>query len=133
MEEKQVHIVLKGTVVHGKGEGHRHGMPTANLSPEPGTELPAEGVYGGYALVKGEKKLCLTNVGPRPSADSSPEITVETLVLDFSGDLYGEEMALELRCLLRPVICFAGGLEEVRRQLRRDEERLRALLPAPER
>ena len=131
VEEAQVNIVLRGTVVHGKGEGHLHGMPTANLSPVPGTQLPPAGVYGGYAAVRSGRWLCLTNVGTRPSADNDPAVTVETLLLDFDEEIYGVEMALELHVFLRPVMRFAGGLDEVRQQLRLDEERLRALLPAP--
>jgi len=122
--------ILHGRVVHGKGAGHRHGMPTANLSCDAGMELPPLGVYGGYALADGQRWIGVTNVGPRPSDDDSPAVTVETLLLDFSGDLYDRELTLELRFYLRPIRRFSGGLDEVRAQVALDAAETRRLLAA---
>ena len=123
--------VLCGRIVHGRGRGHTVGMPTANLQPERGSLLPPAGVYAVEALLNGETYLGVTNVGTRPSVDSEPDATVETLVLDFAGDLYGREMALEFYRLLRPVRKFSS-LEAVKAQVERDSRAARALLAAPE-
>ena len=119
--------VLKGRVVRGKGRGHLHGMPTANLGLEPGTALPEEGVYAARVFLRGEEYAGLTNIGRRPSDDDMPHVTVETYILDFSGDIYGEEMTLEPVHYLRGIRRFEGGLDELRQQLRKDEEELRRI------
>ena len=124
-----MNTVLRGSVVRGKGKGHLHGMPTANLAVEAGTVLPKEGVYAARVFLRGEEYRGLTNVGRRPSDDNMPHITVETYILDFSGDIYGEELTLELVHYIRGVRRFAGGLDELRQQLEKDEEELRRVLP----
>jgi len=121
-------IQLRGVVVRGKGRGHLHGMPTANLSVEPGTVLPKEGVYAARVHLRGEEYAGLTNVGRRPSDDDMPHITVETYILDFSGDIYGEELTLELVEYIRGIRRFKGGLDELREQLKKDEAVLRGIL-----
>ena len=123
--------VLCGRIVHGRGRGHTVGMPTANLQPERGSLLPPAGVYAVEALLNGETYLGVTNVGTRPSVDSEPDATVETLVLDFAGDLYDREMTLKFYRLLRPVQKFSS-LEAVKAQVERDSQAARALLAVPE-
>ena len=123
-----MNTVLRGSVVRGKGKGHLHGMPTANLAVEAGTVLPKEGVYAARVFLRGEEYRGLTNVGRRPSDDDMPLITVETYILDFSGDIYGEMLTLELLHYLRGIRRFEGGLDELREQLKKDEEDLRRLM-----
>ena len=129
--EKSPRYMLHGRVVHGHGRGHTVGMPTANLQPEKGSPLPPAGVYAVEALLDGKTYIGVTNVGTRPSVDSGPETTVETLVLDFAGDLYGREMTLYFYRLLRPVQKFSS-LEAVKAQVERDGQAARALLAQPE-
>ena len=81
---------LTGTVVHGRGIGKLVGMPTANLDLPLGAPLPPVGVYLTRALLEGREYHGVTNVGARPTVDRDPEITVETHILNFSGDLYGQ-------------------------------------------
>ena len=121
--------ILRGRVVRGKGRGHLHGMPTANLAVEPGTLLPPEGVYAARVFFRGEEHRGLTNVGQRPSDDDMPHVSVETYILDFAGDIYGEELTLELVHYIRGVRRFEGGLDELRQQLWKDEAELRRILP----
>lgn len=111
---------ISGTVVHGKGLGHRHGMPTANLE-DAGIDIPF-GVYAGIATVGGRSYYCITNVGNRPSVDSSEKVTIESLLLDFAGDIYGRTMRVDLYSYLRPTMRFEGGIEAVRRQLEKDSQ-----------
>lgn len=126
--ETMENTVLRGKVIRGKGRGHLHGMPTANLAPEPGARLPKEGVYAARVFLRGEEYAGLTNVGRRPSDDDMPHITVETWILDFSGDIYGEELTLELVGYIRGIKRFEGGLDELREQLKKDEEVLRRMM-----
>ena len=110
---------LCGIVVHGKGHGHLHGIPTANLEPFKGETLPVAGVWKTKVIIDGKEYGGLTNVGLRPSDDDSPQTTVETLVMDFAGDLYGREMVLEFERYIRETRHFAN-LDELRTQIERD-------------
>jgi riboflavin kinase/FMN adenylyltransferase len=127
---------LSGTVVRGDERGRTLGFPTANLGDVP-EMLPANGVYavrverfdaasGQYAPLAGG----VTNVGVRPTVPGSTgeaSRTVETFVLGFSGDLYGERLRLELVARLRPEQKFAS-LEELKDQIARDVAQARAKL-----
>ena len=110
---------LTGTVVHGKGKGHTVGMPTANLRPGPGQVLPPEGVYAALAEVEGRTYRAVTNVGTRPSVDSDSRKTVESLLLDYRGNLYGKEMALTFYRRLRGIEKFPS-LQAVKDQVDSD-------------
>ena len=111
-------IILTGEVVHGKGIGRTVGMPTANLLVMEG-ELPEAGVYAGRVEVEGNQYKAVTNIGNRPSVDCDQQVTVESFIMDFEGDLYGKQMKLELVKYLRPVQKFSG-LEGVLEQVKKD-------------
>jgi riboflavin kinase / FMN adenylyltransferase len=127
---------LSGTVVRGDERGRTLGFPTANLGDVP-EMLPANGVYavrveqfdtasGQYAPLAGG----VTNVGVRPTLRGTagePRRTIETFVLGFSGDLYGERLRLQLVARLRPEQKFAS-LEELKDQIARDVAQARAKL-----
>lgn len=122
---------VSGGVVRGKALGRTVGMPTANLEPAPGKILPARGVYATRVGFGGRDYLGVTHIGPRPSVDDESRVSVETLILDFSGDLYGTRLRLDFLAFLRPVLRL-DGIEAVRRQVALDAERARglaALLP----
>jgi riboflavin kinase/FMN adenylyltransferase len=117
-------VSLSGSIIHGKGLGKTVGMPTANLDIT-GAALPLPpGVYAVKILVLGEWRIGVTNIGPRPSVDSVPVTTVETLILDFNQDIYGERVLIRTYLFLRPIQKFSG-LEEVKAQVERDSLRAR--------
>ena len=117
-EEKRAPLCrLRGTVVHGKGKGHTVGMPTANLQPSPGQLLP--GVYAALAEVEEQTYRAVTNVGRRPTVDSDSRQTVESLLLGYTGDLYGKEMELTFYRYLRGIRKFPS-LQAVKEQVDRD-------------
>lgn len=122
---------LSGIVAHGQSKGHTVGMPTANLPLPPGEEHPSFGVYSATVTVEDgpDKKtyLGVTNVGLRPSVDSDPRPTVETLLLDFDGDLYGKKITVSLYHFLRPTVKMAS-LEEVKAQVEKDAQEARRLM-----
>ncbi len=118
--EMALPIVLHGRIVHGQGLGRTVGMPTANLCVE-GQKLPMPGVYATRIRL-GEKVFgSVTNIGNRPTVDDDCEVTVETFILDFEGDIYGETVELEVLRFLRPIQKFSC-LEEVWAQVQKDIE-----------
>ena len=120
-------MVLSGHVAHGRGLGHRHGFPTANLCLDAGQTLPRAGVYASEAEIGGRLYAGITNVGTRPTADDSPEITVETWFPDLTADLYGQPLRLTLRAYLREIRRFAD-LDALKRQIDADCEVVRSVI-----
>jgi len=112
--------ILSGTVVSGRKLGRTVGVPTANLElPEETVALP-RGVYACKAFVGDGEHLAVTNIGSRPTVGGH-RVTVESWLLDFSGDLYGTEMTLEFHAFLRPERKF-GSLEELSLEIRKNAE-----------
>lgn len=118
---------VTGVVVEGDKRGRTIGFPTANLIPDPGRAIPANGVYATRALLAdGEAVPSVTNVGTRPTFEGSRR-QVETHLLDWSGDLYGQEITVQFLHRLREERKFAG-IEALVAQIRADAEQARALL-----
>ncbi len=111
--------VLSGRVVHGKQLGRRLGIPTANLFLPEGILPPAFGVYAARVVAGGERHIAVTNVGVRPTVDHDGRVTVEPWVLDYSGDLYGQEIRVEFYTRIRPEKKFAG-VEELKAEILRN-------------
>jgi len=113
-----------GTVVRGAGRGLKLGFPTANLQLE--NELvPANGVYSTRLSVNGEVFRSITNIGQRPTLYSNEqgEPTVETHLLGFSGDLYGQSVRLEFCFRVRPDRKF-DNVDRLKRQIEKDIARV---------
>ena len=111
-------IILSGKVVHGKALGRTVGMPTANLCIEDGT-IPEDGVYATRISVQGKTYTSVTNIGRRPTVDRESYITVETYIIDFDEEIYGEQAVLEVHEFLRPVQKFES-LQAVQKQVQLD-------------
>jgi len=127
MREERPLYTLSGTVIHGRANGRTVGMPTANLACPAGAALPPFGVYAARVTAAGKTYLGVTNVGLRPTLTRDEIPTVETLLLDYSGDLYGQEITLRLYHFLRPTRKM-GSLREVEAQVERDAREARRLL-----
>ena len=116
-----------GEVVHGDARGRTLGFPTANIAVQPGA-LPPTGVYAVEAVVDGETFAAVANLGCRPTfAESGPSLEVH--LLDFDGDLYGRELEVTFRQMLREEQKFSGP-DELRQQIGRDVAAARACLLA---
>ena len=110
---------LAGTVVRGDGIGQQLGFPTANLDT-PGLALPPHGVYAVHAETGGKTHRAVLNIGHRPTLQNpNPQLRVEAHLIDFAGDLYGQEMEVAFVEKLRPEQKF-GSLGELRQQIARD-------------
>lgn len=120
--------IMQGEVVHGKAAGRKHGMPTANLGVAPNKISPPHGVYGTLSHMDGKYYRGMTNIGLRPSDDDIPIPTVETFLLNFDQDIYGRQVILEVFVYIRGVKKFAGGLDEVRKQIDKDIEQVRTYM-----
>ena len=110
---------MLGEVIHGKALGRTVGMPTANLCVSDFKLKPPSGVYAVTAKVRGASYRGLTNIGLRPSVDDLPVLTIETYLIEFSGEIYGEQMVIEVYAFLREIQKFQN-LEEVRAQVQKD-------------
>jgi riboflavin kinase / FMN adenylyltransferase len=87
---------VAGEVTHGDGRGHGLGIPTANLSVWPERLVPAVGVYATWASYRGKRYASVTNIGIRPTFENDPVLPrIETHLLDFDRDLYGQPLELE--------------------------------------
>ena len=112
-------FTLSGPVIHGFGNGHKVGMPTANLLIPEKCVLPPFGVYAARVKIGDREYAGVTNVGLRPTLTGDQKPSVETFILDFSGDLYGKEIVLSLIAFLRPTRKMES-LEEVKQQVEAD-------------
>ena len=118
--------ILTGTVVPGHQLGRRLGFPTANLLLPEELVSPKRGVYACRCLVDGQSYAAVTNVGTRPTV-AGVGVTVETWILDYSGDLYGREITLQFYKFLRPEIKFPN-LEALQQAIRSDAEQIKEIL-----
>ncbi len=88
---------LEGGVCHGQQLGRPIlGMPTANLIPDPDKILPPFGVYFTRVHVGEACYNGVTNIGCRPTVSEGSFVSAETFLYDFEGDLYGQEIRLDL-------------------------------------
>ncbi len=114
-----------GQVFGGDKIGRQLGFPTANLDIAK-LVLPPNGVYAGCAKVAGKFYRVALNVGLRPTvAVAQPQLRVEAHLLDFSGDLYGTELELEVGDQLRTEKKFSS-VAELQAQIARDVAAVRA-------
>jgi riboflavin kinase/FMN adenylyltransferase len=120
----------RGLVVRGKGRGHSIGFATANVRTE-SKFLIQEGVYATWALHGGRVYSSVTNVGRQPTfnRDGDAPIAVETHILDFDKDIYGEILEVRMVARLREEIKF-DGVNSLVTQIKKDVEKARALLVA---
>ena len=118
--------ILTQTVRHGRRIGHTIGIPTVNLVPPPHVLVPGNGVYTARVhLADGSSYASVTNVGTRPTVNNGSDLTVESWMLDFDGDLYGQTIRVEFYQHLRDEIRF-DSLEELKAQIESDALKVRA-------
>ncbi|HEX8556811.1 MAG TPA: bifunctional riboflavin kinase/FAD synthetase [Pyrinomonadaceae bacterium] len=114
---------VEGRVVRGAERGRAIGFPTANLRPA-NRVIPRGGVYVTATLIGGAWRRSVTNVGVRPTFETDAEPSIETFVMDWGGDLYGDVVRVRFLHRLRGERRFASA-DELKRQIDRDVARAR--------
>jgi riboflavin kinase/FMN adenylyltransferase len=113
---------VEGRVVRGEQRGRSLGFPTANLRPQ-NRVIPRGGVYVTATLIEGAWRRSVTNVGTRPTfKDETAAPSIETYVMGWDGDLYGDVVRVRFLHRLRDERKFAS-IEELKEQIARDRDR----------
>jgi riboflavin kinase / FMN adenylyltransferase len=112
---------VEGPVVRGAERGVKLGFPTANIHPH-NRVIPRGGVYVTGALIEGHWRRSVTNIGTRPTFGDHLESSVETHVIGWSGNLYGNVVRVRFLHRLRDEKKF-GSIDELKNQIGRDVAR----------
>lgn len=120
---------VRGVVGHGDGRARDLGFRTANLAIPETICLPADGIYAGWCRTPdGVNRACAISLGRRPTfyefADTS---LLEAHIIDFDGDLYGEELAVQFVTHLRNELKF-DSVDALIAQMGKDVDQCRTLL-----
>ena len=124
--------VLTQVVRHGRRIGHTIGIPTVNLTAPPKVLVPSYGVYATRVfLPDGSSYMGVTNVGIRPTVANGNDVTVETWLLDFDGDLYGQTLRVEFHHHIRDEVRF-DSLDALKTQIQQDAASTRQFFASEE-
>jgi len=122
---------VRGVVTAGDRRGTQIGFPTANIPVPNMMAWPADAVYGGWCRREnGDVYPCAINIGRRPTFyEHAEQSLLEVHVIDFDGDLYGEQVDVSFVEFLRSERKF-NGIDQLIDQLKADVDDARALLAA---
>ena len=113
---------LADTVHSGYHLGRRMGAPTINMYFPDGVIVPRHGVYATRVYLEGGSSyIAVTNVGVRPTVSNENRVSVESHLLDYSGNLYGRQARVEFYTFLRSETKFES-FDALSEQIRRDAE-----------
>ncbi|CAN5129808.1 bifunctional riboflavin kinase/FAD synthetase [soil metagenome] len=121
--------VLEGVVVRGDQRGRDLGFPTANLQVDERAAFPAKGVYAGRFRLPGDGGWhdAAISVGVNPTFGGTSSLRVEAFLIDYQGDLYGTEAAIEFTHRLRDEQRFEH-VDDLVTQMHADVDQARQLL-----
>lgn len=125
-------FTLSGKVIHGDRIGTSIGFPTANLDVSQASTrlLPPYGVYATEILMPDRSlRYGVTNIGIRPSVTDQPQLRIETHILDFDDDLYGQNLRIGLTEMLRTEKRF-DSLDQLKDAIASDKMKARELFAA---
>lgn len=117
---------FSGRVVSGDKRGKTLGFPTANLEPQPEFAVPSDGIYMTTTTITDKMLPSVTNIGIRPTFRGRKRL-IETNILDYNGDLYGQMISIDFIDHIRDEQQF-NSVEELKVQMRKDVEAVRAQL-----
>ena len=113
--------MLTGTIKKGKGLGRQLGFPTANLHIAEDYKLvPKKGVYVVQSQINGKQVFGMMNIGYNPTV-AGKEKSTEINFFDFSQDLYGQKIQIEILKRIRDEHKF-NSVEELKKQLEKDRQ-----------
>ena len=117
---------LVDTVHYGYRLGTKMGTPTINMRFPDGVLVPRYGVYAARAVLDdGSEHMAVTNVGVRPTVSGEDRVSVESYILDYSGNLYDRQVRIEFFRFIRPEMKFPS-VDALKAQILRDAETTRA-------
>jgi riboflavin kinase / FMN adenylyltransferase len=121
------HYSITAEVISGRRVGNTIGFPTANINPENYLILPQKGVYITRTQLK-EKLYCsMTNIGYNPTFENQDTLSVETHIIDFEGDIYGDKIEVFFLKKLRNEKKFSS-VGELVNQIKIDMQKVREFL-----
>jgi len=109
-------ITLSGRVVRGSMRGRSLGFPTANISLR--RHMAYSGVFAVRVKLGEETYPGVANIGTRPTVNGHSRF-LETFLFDFSGNLYGQRLCVELFAKIREEVRFES-LDALRAQIEKD-------------
>jgi riboflavin kinase/FMN adenylyltransferase len=118
-------FLFQGEVIHGDKRGRELGFPTANIAPAGELVVPGHGVYAAWA----HGHPAAVNVGVRPTFKSGRGLLIEAYLLDFDGDLYGEQLRVAFVERLRGEKRFES-VDDLVAQMELDVQRAREICSA---
>lgn len=124
-------VRVSGLVIEGDRRGHELGFPTANIAVRGEYELPPDGVFAGWLRREdGSVHVAAISIGTRPTFyGPAGERLIEAYLLDFDGDLYGEQVEVGAEVVVREQRSFAS-IDQLIDSMHRDVESVRALAAA---
>lgn len=110
-----------GEIIHGNHIGTGMGVPTINILPPADKLLPPFGVYVTTVEVEGRIYHGITDVGTKPTVSSAGSVVVETHILDFSSNIYGETAMIRFYDYVRPEMKF-DNIDALKKQIESDKK-----------
>ncbi len=121
---------VRGVVWRGEERGRALGFPTANLEVSTDFVTPANGIYATWAHLESGTHMAATSIGTRPTFDDVRNRTIEAFLLDFSDDIYGQQLRLEFVQRLRGEEKY-DTVEALIYQIDEDVRQTRTVLTSP--
>ena len=105
--------------MEGQKLGRELGFPTANMRPSPRQIVPPDGIYAVEVTLQNEKRYGgACSIGNRPTIEGAGR-AIETYILDFTKDIYGQQLSIKFLTRLRGEVKF-DSLEELKHQMKLD-------------
>lgn len=110
---------VRSQIVHGRKLGRKLGIPTINMILPEEKLLPPNGVYVSRVVIGEKWYKGVSNVGKKPTVSNENQISVETYIMDFCQNVYGQVVEVQFLDFIRPEIKFSG-IEELQHQMNCD-------------
>lgn len=120
------HYAVPGSIVHGDERGRALGYPTINVATPRARLLPRDGIYATWAVLGSARHPAATSLGVRPTFGGGERV-LESFLIDWTGDAYGERVTTAFVRRLRDELRFASA-DELVRQIAADVEQARSAL-----
>ncbi len=111
---------VSGQVIRGRQLGRTLDMPTINMVADDCKILPPNGVYTSLVVYKQKEYAGVTNIGRKPTISGDECLGIETHIMDFDSNLYGENVVVKLLHFQRPEMKF-DDLMQLRKQMHKDK------------